>query len=559
MTENAPILIIGHKNPDADSICSAIAYAAFKQDSGEVGHYEAARCGNSNARIDAILRRFEVPLPRLVTDVTPRVQDIARTSVIKTTAEATCGEALELIDEHDVRALPVVDHQGRLQGLVSIFSLGEFFIPKPAAPKQMRRVLTRIADVVRVLRARPLNLVDPDRTEELYVRVGAMDIRSFGRFTEQEGIHARSSIIVVGDRYDIHHKAIQAGARLIIITGNLEVEPEILKLCQERGVSLIVSPWDSATTSWLVRSATRLERMIDTKVVTFGMEEKLAQVRRRVSESYSPLYCVVDDDNLLCGVFSKTDLLKPINRQLILVDHNELGQAVNGAAECEILEIIDHHRLGNATTAQPIRFRNEVIGSTSSIIASLYREHQRTPSAAIAGIMMAGLISDTLNLQGPTTTARDRELLAWLAPIAGTEPGDIAKLIFESGSVVLNSSPTDIVTADQKLYEQNGFRYSVSQVEELGFANFWNRADDILAALEDFRQEKQLHFATLLVTDVNRQNSILLFQGDEDVRRAITFSRSEKPLTYDLPNLVSRKKQVIPYFTQLLEALTPPE
>ncbi|MGF1452509.1 MAG: putative manganese-dependent inorganic diphosphatase, partial [Opitutales bacterium] len=475
MQNAKPTLIIGHKNPDADAICSALAYAAFKRQSGAEGQFQAARCGNSNARIDAILRRFEVPLPPLVTDVTPRVQDMLHEKVIKTHADATCGEALELIDQHDVRALPVVDSDNRLQGIVSIFSLGEFFIPKPAEPRMMRRVHTRISDIVRVLRAQPMHLEEPDRLEELYVRVGAMDIRSFGRFTEKEGIKPEQSIIVVGDRYDIQQKAIQAGARVLVITGNLEIDEDVVKLCQERRVCLIISPWDSATTSWMIRSATRLEPMIDRETFTVGPEEKIAQVRRRIAHNYSPLYCVVDEQQHLLGVFSKTDLLRSHSRPIILVDHNELNQAVNGAAECEIVEIIDHHRLGNVATAQPIRFRNEVIGSTCSIVASMFQEKGLEPDPEIAGIMMAGLISDTLFLQGPTTTPRDGELLEWLKPLVGVEPKEIADLIFQSGSVVLNSSPAEIITSDQKHYDQSGIRFAVSQVEELGFSNFWDR------------------------------------------------------------------------------------
>lgn len=545
-------LIFGHKNPDADAICSAMAYEALKRQSGAEGEFRAARCGNSNARIDAILRRFQLPLPPLVTDVTPRVADIVRRNVIKTNEDATCGEALELIDQHDVRALPVVDDANVLQGLVSIFSLGEFFIPKPAEPRRMRRVHTRISDIVRVLRAHPQHLEDPDRLEELYVRVGAMDIRSFGRFNEKEGIRSNQSIIVVGDRYDIQQKAIQAGSRVLVITGNLEIDEDVVNMCRERHVSLIISPWDSATTSWMIRSATRLEPMIDRDTITVGPDEKLTQVRRRIAMNYAPLYCVVDEQKRLLGIFSKTDLLRPHQRKIVLVDHNELNQAVDGAGECDIVEIIDHHRLGNGPTAQPIRFRNEVIGSTCSIVASMFREHGLQPEPSIAGIMMAGLISDTLNLQGPTTTPRDAELLEWLTSLAQAPRDEIADLIFQSGSIVLNSSPADIITSDQKHYEQGAIRYAISQVEELGFANFWQRADEILEALEANRLESGVDFVALLITDVNKQNSLLLFQGNEDIRKNISFNRVERPNIFDLPGIVSRKKQVIPYFTELL-------
>lgn len=551
----APVYIIGHKNPDADAVCSAIAYAALKNATDPEHKYVPARCGNSNARIDAILRRFNVPLPLFLGDATPRVQDILREKVIKTHIKATCSDALRLIDEHDVRAIPVLGEHNKLEGLISIFHLGAFFTPKPSDPLKMRHVSSRICDIVRVLNAKELVLHEPEKLEDLYVRVGAMDLRSFGRFTEKEGVSAAQSIIVVGDRYDIQQKAIQAGSRLVIITGNLDLDEDVVNMAKEREVSLIVSPYDSATTSWMVRSATQLAPMIDRKVVTFDRDEKLASVRRKIAQSYSPLYCVVDSEQHLLGVFSKTDLLKPVQRRLILVDHNELNQAVTGASECEILEIIDHHRLGNPPTAQPIRFRNDVIGSTSSLVASMFRESGLVPEPDIAGIMMAGLISDTLNLQGPTTTPKDAQLLPWLAELAGCEVPEIADLIFKSGSIILSSEPLDIIKSDCKHYAQGDLSYSVSQVEELGFSNFWQRSRELLEALETYRTKEGHAFSVLLVTDVNKQNSLLLVRGDEDVLESISYAHVDNPCTFDMPGIVSRKKQVIPYFTQLLNGL----
>ncbi len=551
------IYIIGHKNPDADAICSAIAYAAYKNatENGD-SQYVPARCGNSNARIDAILRHFNTPLPMFLGDLTPRVKDMMKRSIIQTRIDSTCGESLELIDEHDVRALPVVDQDSCLKGLVSIFSLGEFFIPKLAEPKKMRHVHTSINDIVRVLRANPLHLTEPDRVEDLYVRVGAMDINSFGKFTDSEGILPNQSIIIVGNRYDIQQKAVQAGSRVLVATGNLDLDEDVVNMAKERGVCLMVSAWDSATTSWLIRSATRLEPMVEKKVPTFRAEEKVSQVRRKIAQAYSPLYCVTDESNRLQGIFSKTDLLKPVSKKIILVDHNEIGQAVQGAGECEIIEIIDHHRLGNPPTAQPIVFRNDVIGSTSSIIASIYRENDLTPPPQIAGLMMAGLISDTLNLQSPTTTPKDAQLLPWLAETAGCDIGEIAEIIFKSGSIIVSSQPLDVIKADLKIYDQDGYNYSVSQIEELGFANFWERSSNILEALEDYRNSEGLDFSALLVTDINKQNSLLLLRGSEDVVGAVSYPCIESiPHTFDLPGIVSRKKQLIPYFTTLLDSI----
>jgi len=551
-----PTYIIGHKNPDADAICSAIAYADYKKATGQTG-FAPARCGNSNARIDAILERFNLPLPVFVGDVTPRVHDIMRSDIFTINRDSTCAEALDIIDMHDIRALPVLENDGALAGQVSIFSLGEFFIPKPKEPRRMRHVRTSIRQIVKALDADVINLVDEEAVEDLFVRVGAMDIRSFGAFTETEGISLTESIVVVGDRWDIQQKAIQGGARLLVITGGLQVDEEVIQLARERGVSLVVSHSDSATSSWIIRTSTLLEPMIDRDVPTFGADEKIAHVKRRIASLNAPIFCAVDEGQKLIGLFSKTDLLKPVPTKLVLVDHNELGQAVNGAGEVHITEIIDHHRLGNPATAQPIFFRNEIIGSTSSIIAGMFQEAGITPEPEIAGIMMAGLISDTLNLQSPTSTAKDAELLPWLAKMAGATPEEISDLVFNSGSIILTSPPEKVIDTDCKQYEQGSFRYSVSQIEELGYDNFWKNEPKILNALDRFREENQLDFSCLLVTDINQQNSLLLVSGDSEIIEAISFSHVDNQrFIFDLPGIVSRKKQLIPYLTNLLQGLT---
>ncbi|MGJ3242057.1 MAG: putative manganese-dependent inorganic diphosphatase [Opitutales bacterium] len=552
---NRPVYVFGHKNPDADAICSAIGYAAYKNATG-MAEAAPARCGNSNARIEAILDRFSVPLPPFISDVTPRVKDIMQTEVITVKPDATYSEALELMDIHDLRTLPVVNDGGQVEGLVNIFDLGETFLPKPKATREMRRVETSLASIVHSLRAKVLNLVDEDRIEELFVRVGAMEIRSFGRFQQQEETRADQSIIVVGDRWDIQEKSIQIGVRLLVITGDLEIEPDIVDRARKNGISLIVSSYDSATTSWIIRSAARVERSVQRDIMTFGPEERLASVRRRIGQ-YPALaaFPVLNDQQELLGIFSKTDLLKPVPTRIMLVDHNELGQAVNGANEVTILEIIDHHRLGNSPTEQPILFINEPVGSTSAIVAGLFRRDGLTPEPAIAGVLMGGMISDTLNLKGPTTTDKDRELLAWLEEIAGVPADTLAGEIFASGSVVLSHPPEEVITSDCKVYEEGPLAYSVAQVEELGFENFWNRKADIVDALKAYRQQEDLYFSGLLVTDINSQNSLLVVDCPDEMLDQITYAPVERGRIFDLPGVVSRKKQLIPYLTTILRGL----
>ncbi|HEY1849367.1 MAG TPA: putative manganese-dependent inorganic diphosphatase [Opitutaceae bacterium] len=546
--------VIGHKNPDADAICSAIAYAAYKEARGEKG-YVAARCGNSNARIDMILSRFRQPLPVYVSDVWPRVRDLMVSDVVTVPQNATCAEALELIDRHEVGLLPVVGASGKVVGTLSLPRLGGMFIPRVSRPKLMRQVQGTVANIARALKGEVLHAVDDSRDEELYVRVGTMDIRSFWKISEREKIPAAKSLIIVGDRTDIQLRAIELGLRGIILTSNLSVEPAVLEAAKARGVCIIRSPYDSATTAWVVRTASSITRVVDTSFATVGRDARISDIRRKIATLDSPALLVIDEVGALAGVLSKSDILKPVPTRLVLVDHNEITQSVNGAEEVQVAEIIDHHRLSPVTTQAPILFINEPVGSTCTIVAGLFQASGIRPSAEIAGIMMCGLISDTLHLNSPTATPKDAEMLSWLSGIAGEDPKALAEAIFSSGSVIQASSPEQIVRADHKVYEEDGVKFSVSQVEELGFASFWGRAREIALALGELRRSERLSFAALLVTDVNTQNSLLLVKGDPELIEKITYPHIEKDEIFDLPGIVSRKKQLIPYLTSILREM----
>jgi len=549
-----PIYIFGHKNPDADAICSALAYEAYKHAIGQT-EYIAARCGNSNARIDAILERFKTPLPRFIGDVTPRVGNIMQSMVRTVTKKSTCAGALELIDQYDVRALPVVDEGGQIEGLVSIFQLGEFFIPKPHEPRAMRRVKTCVQSIIDSLNAKVLHADNIDEIEELFVRIGAMDIRSFGSHHKENGLTSDRSIIVVGDRRDIQERCLELGVRLLVITGALEVDEEVIERARESNISLIVSPYDSATTSWIIRTATHIDGLFEPKVSCFSAEDHISSVKRRIANSNDPLYLVVNDEKKLIGVFSKSDILRPSSTRIALVDHNELGQAVNGASEVQITEILDHHRLGNIPTEQPILFINRPVGSTCSIVADLFKTHKLTPEPNIAGIMMAGIISDTLLLNSPTATPLEGELLDWLSPIAGIEPEALADIIFTAGSVVINSKPAEVISSDCKIYDEGELRFSVSQIEELGFDKFWKKEDALGKALEAYRIKEKLFFSFLLVTDINSHDSLLVVAGNDELKASINYPQRGQSNIYELSGIVSRKKQLIPYISSLLKTM----
>lgn len=549
-----PTYVIGHKNPDADAICSAIAYATYKTQRGEPG-YVAARCGNTNARIDTILQRFSQPLPLYLSDVSPRVRDLMITDVVHTHDGATCAEALEIMDRHSVSVLPVVNDGRRVVGTVSLAQMGGFFVPHINDPRRMRLVRTSLSRIVRSLKAEFIHAVEETRLEELNVRIGAMDIRTFWKISERENLPAAQSIIIVGDRREVQLRAIGIGIRALIISGGLPVDSDVLDLARAHGVSVITSPHDTATTAWVVRTASTLDRVIDREIPSVNADVRIADVRKRFGPASPHALLVTDEADILQGILTKSDLLKPVETRLVLVDHNEMTQAVNGADEVNIAEIIDHHRLGALNTQQPILFINEPVGSTCTIVADLFRREGMSPAPELAGIMMSGLISDTLHLNSPTTTPKDGAVLTWLAGIAGIDSRRLAEEIFSSGSVILANPADKVVRSDFKIYEEEGVRFSVSQVEELGFGNFWQHAKEITHALQDLRNEEQLAFACLLVTDINTQNSLLLAKGDPGFISRISYPHVEKDEIFDLPGIVSRKKQLIPYLGTLLREM----
>jgi manganese-dependent inorganic pyrophosphatase len=297
--------------------------------------------------------------------------------------------------------------------------------------------------------------------------------------------------------------------------------------------------------------------MVKRETLNFKPDDKLSLVRRKLASSNVAACMVVDDGGKLLGVFTRTDLLKPIPTKIILVDHNELSQAITGADKVNILEIVDHHRLGNPPTQQPISFINLPVGSTSTIVADLFRKQGLEPDRSIAGVLMGGIVSDTLNLKGPTATPTDHEILGWLEGIAGTRAEVLAEQIFNAGSIIKSEAPENVIRSDMKIYEEGSFRFSVSQVEELGFDNLWACVKHLNETLGEICQAEGLLFAALLVTDVNSQNSLLLMKGDEAVKEGITYPHQETEDIFELNGIVSRKKQLIPYLTTIVRQLSP--
>ena len=543
------ILVIGHRNPDTDAICSAIGYAEFKRRTG-MSEAVAGRCGDTNDRIDFVLNTFGVPAPKFVADVSPKVADVMQRRILSVRPDATASEALRLMDEKNLRILPVMDAALRCRGLISLFKLSKFLFPSAHNGRSSREVLASLNSLAKTLDGAVVVGLDPDREQELILMIGAMSLESFAARLEK--YPPEQLAVVVGDRWDIQNIAIREGVRVLIVTGGIKVEPKTIESAQRKNVSVITSPHDTATTAALCRAAVGVMHVVNEEFLCFRENAPLAAVREEATSSGYLVFPVLDTTGQTVGILSKTDFLKTVTRKLILVDHNELSQAVQGADEVEIIEIIDHHRIGSLSTQQPILFRNEPVGSTSTIVADCFFRHNVELPKEIAGLLLAGLVSDTLNLTSPTTTSRDVEILKKLETLSEVNAREFTEKLFASGSLLTLKPAPQAITTDCKEYREDGIAFSVAQIEEVGFDQFWKRKDELLAALETYREKCAYFFSALLVTDVATQCSLLLVVGNAAFVKRIDYPRLEQGI-YELRDVVSRKKQLLPYLTHCLE------
>ena len=545
-------IVIGHRNPDMDSICSAIAYAGLKQKLG-FPNITAARAGNTNERIDYVLQRFGVPSPEFVSDVAPRVADVMETQVISVPHNSSIYHAMNSIERKRMRGLPVVDSENRCLGLLSGWKVSQYLFPQREQTTSSREVFGSLDNIAHAFDGQFLAGESEDSQKETIFMVAAMSRQSFGERLQR--LPSDRVIVFVGDREDIQADAIGAKVLAIVITGGLGVSAAVRSAAKEAGVRLLSSRYDTATTVLAARGATKIDAMIDHQFTSFTPETPLKSARQVVADLSDYIFPILDDDKRLVGILSKSHFIKPIPRQLILVDHNELSQAVKGAGELQIIEVLDHHRLASFSTDIPILFWNNPVGSTSTLVALSYKQFGIPIEPAIAGLLMAGLISDTLNLTSPTATPIDANILQELSKIAGVEPSKLAEGIFAVGSPLLTLAPSEVILADCKDYEEDGLKFSVSQIEELGYAHFYAKEKELLAALEAYQGKQSSYFATLLITDVNTQNSLLLISAPPEFLETITYPRLS-PHLFELNNVVSRKKQLVPYLLDCLNKVS---
>jgi manganese-dependent inorganic pyrophosphatase len=422
---------------------------------------------------------------------------------------------------------------------------------REASPDLARQLTTSLANVASTLAAEVLAGFDLERHQEFTVTVSASSealvAERLHRFPKEH------LMVVVGDRPSVHEKAIERGVRAMIVTGATPPPPEVVERARAAGVSLLHYPYDTASAVQLLRCSRSVAAAVPRRFLSIPANTLASSLPALVQDVHQTLFPVIcDEDGSLLGVFSKSDLIDPPRQKLVLVDHNEFSQAVTGADEAEILEVIDHHRLsGNLVSREPIRFINDPVGSTSTIVARAFRQNGWEPEPATALCLCAGMISDTLNLTSPTTTDTDREILPWLAGIAGVDADAFASGFFASGSM-LRSAPADkIIGLDRKEYLEHGWHVSISQIEEASLDDFRRRRRELGETLDALCEDRDLDCAALLVTDIRNLYSLLLVSGEQAIVREIDYPR-EKGGAFRLDGVVSRKKQFFPYMSRVL-------
>ena len=553
--ENTPrTIIIGHRNPDTDSIASAAALAEFKSRSGMTNVFPAA-AGLPGERTEYIFKRFGLPLPELVRDVHPRVADIMNSSPASIREGSSLLKAIGFLQKNREHCLPVVDGSNRFLGMLSLFQLlGELLHISGGESENSltgRCVRSSVTLIRKSLDGAALSLHDTERIQEFEVFVAAMNVESFIEHIPRD--NPDSLAIVVGDRADIHLMAINLGARLMIVTGSRRIDDVVVAAARERGVSIIKTPFDSATVIRRMKFSSPVEGAGLQDSSIYKPSDRLCDIRKQVIKDPETLFPVVDDNRQLLGTFKKSDLDLDSPIRLILVDHNEFEHAVDGIEEVPVIEIVDHHRVAMPPTRTPIRITCDTVGSTCTLVAEMFLNSNIPLTQSYAGILMGGVITDTMMLKSPTTTQRDRDILARLAEITGVDPETFTGEIFRAGSAIAGHDPEAILNADRKNFSCANFRFSIAQVEEASFIQFEQKRQQLQECADTIRAKEKLDLLGLLVTDIVRENSLLLVSADPNSRNSLPYRKLDDSL-FDLPGILSRKKQLIP---QLLKTFDP--
>lgn len=540
------VYVSGHRNPDTDSICSAIAYSYLLNATNK---YNAVpvRLGEINRETEYVLKRFGVEHPVLLKTVKQKVEDLNYDKVTVFSKDLTLKTAWFLLKQQNLKSAPILDEHGQLLGLLSTSNIIEGYMDQWNS-EVLKKAKTPVENVIDTLEANVIYL-----NESLKVVEGDVHIAAMSGSEAKKRIHENDVVIVGGDRSDDLEELISVKPSLIVLTGSLTADENVVKKCEEQGISIISTPFNTYQTSQQIVQAIPVEYvMIKGDIKTFSTDDTLDYMKEVMSETRYRGYPVIDLNNRCVGSISRFALLKGLRKKVILVDHNERGQSIPGIEEADILEIVDHHRVADIQTVGPLLFRGEPLGSTATIVTKIFDELDVEMPSHIAGLLLGAVVSDTLLFKSPTCTPVDTKIAKKLAEIAGVDIQEFAMEMFKAGTSLVGKTVDEIFNQDFKKFSFDNLQVGVAQVNSMDIEGFLPYKKDMLDYMNKFAEDNNLEFTLLLLTDIINANSEIFVGGPrpELVEKAFNVQLTECQGT--LAGVISRKKQVVPAITAVM-------
>ena len=536
------IYVSGHRNPDTDSIASAIGYAELKRRLDPNNEYVPVRLGDVNPQTAWVLERSGAPEPRFLPHVMVRARDVMQTDFPVSVAEKPIREAGLAMVRADLEILPVVDGDGALVGVLTERAMARRYVRESRDTSTLQESPTSVRSVADALQGRLLTGMDTQLAGRVWVHSMSVD--------SPTGI-SDGDVVVVGNRDDAQRLAIDHGAALLVISNDGIPSDELLAYADEHDTAVIVSPLDSYVSGRMITLAAPCSASMEKDPFTITTEALLSDISEQIRESYYGAAVVVDSQRRPIGLVKRSDLVSPPRRRVILVDHAESSQSVNGIESAEIVEILDHHHIGSIETRIPVTATFDPVGSTATLVVERFRQNGMEPSRSTATALLSAILSDTVILNSPTTTERDHAVVDYLQRVLALDGTELGREMFEATSDVSQLSAEQIVTRDAKQYHvQSGGEICIAQVEVVG-KGLLERKDELLEAMAKARSSRDVQIYALMVTDVLSKGTDLLVAGElQPVAR--TFGVSPSDSVIELPGVMSRKKEVAP---KLLAAL----
>lgn len=537
------VIVIGHRNPDTDSICSAIAYAYLKNKINPAWSYEARRAGEPNNETKFVLEYFGVPAPQLCRDVSPQVEDLNIRQVKGVSGSMSMRDAWNLMRDIDANTLAIVDDDERLQGLITMTDVAKAYMDAFDA-HTMADANTTYANMVETLDG---TMIVGDLNAS--VHDGKICVAA-GNAATMASVIEKGDTVILSNRVDSQILAIELGAGCMIVTAGSAVPQHIQRMAQNHGTVVITTPHDSYTAARLVsQSAPVSYFMTQGELLAFDLKAPVEDVRKVMVKVRHRYFPVLDMDGRYFGMVSRRNMMDLKKKQVIMVDHNELGQAVEGLPQAEVLEVIDHHRLGSGLqTNAPVYFRAQPVGCTSTIIYQMYQESGVKIPKTIAGLMCSAILSDTLAFRSPTCTVLDQNAAQTLAALAEIDIDEYASEMFEAGSSLEDKEAKDIFYADFKPFSCGDISFGIGQGSFVSERSIQQAKELLLPYLDEVLQKEELDLVCYMLTNVLESSTELIFAGEhagEIVALGFSPDAMEEHSAV-LPGVVSRKKQMVP-------------